>query len=114
MAATSAPVKSPVTTIPGKMNYRATYMIIHSKDVMNFTVSSNTIALVDMIMTAFSNNKKGVPVAPTKAGKLTLQNHISHASKIEFFVKNVRYVLKMMDHQLNDAEIECTLVSGRR
>lgn len=71
---------------------QAMHIIVHSKEMINFTISTNTISVLDLLMNAFENDKNGIPAVPAKVGKLTLQNSIGYPSKVDFFVKKeVRY-----------------------
>ncbi|KAF7991246.1 hypothetical protein HCN44_002808 [Aphidius gifuensis] len=63
----------------------ANYIIISADDKLNFTVTQNTIGILDIIINTFTKNRTGIPIYPTSAGKINLQNGIGHASKIELF-----------------------------
>ncbi|XP_033208533.1 vacuolar protein sorting-associated protein 13C-like [Belonocnema kinseyi] len=76
-----------VIETPIKRNARATYFIISAKDRVDFTVSPNTISLMEMIYSTYSKRKCDIPIVVTKSGKLNLQNNIGHASTIEFLIK---------------------------
>ena len=66
---------------------RVTHFVIHSKDMLNFTVSTNTISIIDLLTNALTNEKNGIPIVPVKIGKLYLHNNVGYPSKIEFFIR---------------------------
>ncbi|KAK0164246.1 hypothetical protein PV328_002894 [Microctonus aethiopoides] len=64
-------------------DYLTNYIIISAEDRLNFTVTKNTITILDIVLGTFSKNRTGIPLVPTSTGKLNLQNEIGHASCIE-------------------------------
>ncbi|XP_028982314.1 vacuolar protein sorting-associated protein 13A [Diachasma alloeum] len=65
----------------------ANYIIISAEDRINFTVTQNTITILDIILNIFTKNKTGIPIVPTNAGKLSLMNEIGHTSRIELIAE---------------------------
>lgn len=65
----------------------ANYVIISAEDRINFTVTQNTITILDIILNIFSKNKTGIPIVPTNAGKLSLINDIGHSSRVELIAE---------------------------
>lgn len=64
-------------------DYLTNYIIISAEDRLNFTVTKNTIAILDIVLDTFAKNQPCIPIVPTNVGKLNLQNGIGHASRIE-------------------------------
>lgn len=65
----------------------ANYIIINAEDKLNFTVTQNTIAIIDIIINTFTKNRTGIPIYPTNTGKINLQNGIGHTSRIELIAE---------------------------
>ncbi|XP_011303575.1 vacuolar protein sorting-associated protein 13C [Fopius arisanus] len=65
----------------------ANYIVISAEDRINFTVTQNTITILDIILNIFTKNQTGIPIVPTNAGKLSLINEIGHASRIELIAE---------------------------
>ncbi|XP_076375159.1 intermembrane lipid transfer protein VPS13A isoform X2 [Megalopta genalis] len=66
-----------------KSNDMAVYITISAEEKLNFIVTPNLIAVIDVIMNAFHQANSGIPIVPTSIKKLNLQNAIGYESRIE-------------------------------
>nr|XP_012154530.1 PREDICTED: vacuolar protein sorting-associated protein 13C isoform X3 [Megachile rotundata] len=66
-----------------KSNDVAVYVNICAEDKLNIVITSNLIAVMDIIINAFQQAASGIPIIPTPMKKLNLQNCIGHESRIE-------------------------------
>ncbi|XP_014604811.1 PREDICTED: vacuolar protein sorting-associated protein 13C-like [Polistes canadensis] len=79
---------SPVNDAQIKMGQTtATYIIISTEDVINFTITPSNLAIMNMIIDAFVEVKNGMPIIPTNISEINLQNNIGHASRVELLVQ---------------------------
>ncbi|XP_078045899.1 intermembrane lipid transfer protein VPS13A isoform X2 [Augochlora pura] len=69
-----------------KSNDTAVYITISAEEKLNFIITPNLIAVMDVIMNAFHQANNGIPIVPTSIKKLNLQNAIGHESRIELLV----------------------------
>ena len=86
----SAEVQCPIEGDP-----LTTYVIVSAEEIINFTITPNTISILDTILSTFSKSRMGLPIVVTNAGKLCLHNGIGHSSRIELRAgDNVNIFLK--------------------
>lgn len=64
----------------------AVYITVSTEDKLNIVITSNLIAVMDIIVNAFQQAAGGIPIIPAPMRKLNLQNHIGHESRLELIV----------------------------
>ncbi|XP_034193125.2 intermembrane lipid transfer protein VPS13A isoform X1 [Osmia lignaria lignaria] len=91
-----------------KSNDVAVYITVSTEDKLNIVITSNLIAVMDIIVNAFQQAASGIPIIPAPMRKLNLQNHIGHESRLELLVseeedkKSVTRVIVSQDyHDIN-------------
>ncbi|XP_043273461.1 vacuolar protein sorting-associated protein 13A-like isoform X2 [Venturia canescens] len=64
-----------------------TYVIISADKRIDFTITPNTISILETVLNTFTKSRAGIPIVVTNAGKLVLNNEIGHPSRIELRVE---------------------------